>query len=573
MTSRSSGGRKGPPPGKLKSKTTSPPARGTASEIAKKALAAPSSLFPVVGIGASAGGLAAVTELLKELPPGIRSAVVVIQHLDPEHGSLTAGILSRISRLPVTEAGDGMPIEPGHVYVIPPNSTLRLERGLLTLSPRAKGRQHLPIDLFFESIAEPLQGLAIGVVLSGIASDGTKGVQAIKAAGGFTFAQDPSSAQYDGMPRSAISSGAVDKVDRPANIAKEISDMVQWSSVHPVGSRTPKPMPPPLKPDGALRKIFTSIRKATGVDFALYKHTTIRRRIGRRLSLLKIENLAAYANYLEAHPEEVKALFGDILIHVTGFFRDPEAHEALKTRILPKYMETFAAGVPFRVWVPGCSSGEEAYSIAIVLFEFLDTAKVRPALQMFASDISEASLQKARAAVYPESIAKDVSKERLKRFFEKVEGGYRVAKWIRDTCLFSRHDLTADPPFAKIDLIACRNVLIYFGPELQKRVVPILHYALKPGGIFWLGRSETIIEFSSLFAVQDRANKFYFKKNVTAALKLRFPVRGQRPTFLQCRARRSTRRRLSRRCFASRIGWPFGNMPLQPLSSMMRWRF
>ena len=303
-------------------------------------------------------------------------------------------------------------------------------------------------------------------------------------------------------------------------------------------------------------RIFASIRNATGVDFTHYKHSTIQRRIARRLFLLKIEDLQTYADYLETHPEEVKALFADILIHVTGFFRDPEAYEALKTRILPKYLETLDPGVPFRVWVPGCSSGEEAYSIAIVFFEFLDKAKVRPPLQIFASDISEASLQKARAAVYPDSIAKDVSKERLKRFFERVEGGgYRIAKWIRETCLFSRHDLTADPPFAKIDLISCRNVLIYFASELQKRVVPILHYALNPGGILWLGRTETITEFSSLFALQDRTNKFYFKKNVTAPLKLQFPASRQFSSAPAVRtAWPSARRRLSRRYSARRIG-------------------
>ncbi len=284
---------------------------------------------------------------------------------------------------------------------------------------------------------------------------------------------------------------------------------------------------PPLKPDGALQRIFAAVRKGSGVDFTHYKHSTIRRRIARRLSLQKFDNLQTYADYVDTHPEEAKTLFNDLLIHVTSFFRDPEAYEALKTRILPKYMETFAPDVPFRVWVPGCSSGEEAYSIAIVFFELLDKAKIRPPLQIFASDVSEESLQQARAAVYPESIAKDVSKERLRRFFQKVEGGYRVAKWIRETCLFSRHDLTADPPFAKIDLISCRNVLIYFGSELQRRVVPVLHYALKPGGILWLGRSETITEFSNLFAQRDRANRFYVKKNVTAALRVQFLPREQ----------------------------------------------
>ncbi len=282
------------------------------------------------------------------------------------------------------------------------------------------------------------------------------------------------------------------------------------------------------------------IRNAIGVDFTHYKHSTIHRRITRRLLLLKIESLQDYATYLGSHPEEVKALFADILIHVTGFFRDPECYESLKTQVFPKYMENWDGATPVRIWVPGCSSGEEAYSVAIVFFEFLDTVKVRPPLQIFATDLGEQSLGKARAGVYPASIAKDVSKVRLNRFFEKVEGGgYRIAKWVRDTCLFSKHDLTADPPFAKIDLISCRNVLIYFASELQKRVVPILHYALNPGGILWLGRSETIEGFRSLFAMEDKTNKFYSKKAIAGPVKLQFPSRRVLPEFLA--GRRSAR--------------------------------
>jgi two-component system CheB/CheR fusion protein len=454
--------------------------------------------------------LAAVTELLKHLPPtGVGAAIVIIQHLDPKHGSLTTDILSRVSPMRVDEVTDGMRIQRNHVYVIPPNSNMRLLNGVLKLTPRAETRgQHLPIDVFFKSLAEDRKEQAIGVVLSGIASDGTMGVQAIKAEGGFAFAQDPTSAQYDGMPRSAILSGAVDIVETPAGIAREIAKMSGLFSARATGPRAIEPALAPRGPNGNVRKIFAAIRNATGVDFTHYKHSTIQRRIARRLFLLKIEDLQSYATYLGSHPDEVRALFADILIHVTGFFRDPDAYEALKTRILPTYMDNWDPSVPFRIWIPGCSSGEEAYSIAIVFFEYLDKVKVRPNLQIFASDISEPSLQKARAAIYPDSIVKDVSKARLKRFFEKVEGGggYRIAKWVRDTCLFSRHDLTSDPPFAKLDLISCRNVLIYFTSELQKRVVPILHYALNPGGILWLGRSETISGFAYLFTMEDRTN-------------------------------------------------------------------
>jgi two-component system, chemotaxis family, CheB/CheR fusion protein len=493
--------------------------------------AADASSFPVVGVGASAGGLAAVTELLKPLPPGVGAAFVLIQHLDPKHGSLTTDILSRVSPIPVNEVQNGMRIRPNHVYVIPPNRNMRLQRGVLKLSPRTEARgQHLPIDVFFRSLAEDRKEHAIGVVLSGIASDGTIGVQAIKAEGGFTFAQEPLSAQYDGMPRSAILSGAVDIVETPAGITREI---VKMSSLFLAGTAGPGligPEPATRGPNGNLRRIFALIRSATGVDFALYKHSTIQRRIGRRLFLLKINDLLTYAGYLGKHPEEVQALFSDILIHVTGFFRDPEAYEVLKTRVLPHYLENWDSNTPLRVWVPGCSSGEEAYSIAIVFSEFLDKAKVHPSLQIFASDISEPSLQKARAGFYPRTITKDVSKLRLNRFFEKVEGGgYRISKKIRDTCLFSKHDITADPPFAKIDLISCRNVLIYFTADLQKRVFPIFHYALNPGGILWLGRSETIGGFGNFFTMDDRANKFYSKKTIATPFRLQFSPGRQFP--------------------------------------------
>jgi len=493
--------------------------------------------FPIVGVGASAGGLAAVSELLRRLPDATGAAFVIIQHLDPKHGSLTADILSRVSSMPVDEVRDGTRVQPSHVYVIPPNSNLRLVRGVLRLSPRTETRgQHLPIDLFFKSLAEDRKEKAIGVVLSGIASDGTMGVQAIKAEGGFTFAQDPTSAQYDGMPRSAILSGAVDMVETPEGIAGEIANMASLFSAQPVTRRKVEPDVTPRAPNGNLRRIFAAIRNQTGVDFTHYKHSTIQRRISRRLFLLKIEELRAYAEYVESHPEEARAVFADILIHVTGFFRDTEAYESLRTRILPKYMQNWDPANPFRVWVAGCSTGEEAYSIAIVFYEYLEKAKTRPTLQIFASDISEPSLQRARSAVYPESIAKDVSRDRLKRYFERLEGGgYRIAKWIRDTCLFSRHDITADPPFAKIDMVSCRNLLIYFTAELQKQVVPILHYSLNPGGILWLGRSETISGFGNLFALADKANKFYSKKTVANSVRFYFPASGRPPNMLEAR--------------------------------------
>jgi two-component system CheB/CheR fusion protein len=483
--------------------------------------------FPVVGIGASAGGLAAVTQLLKYLPLQTRIAVVVIQHLDPKHGSLTADILARACPMPVAEVQDGMQIHAEHVYVIPPNRNLRLSKGILKLSPRIEARgQHLPIDFFFQSLASEKKDLAIGVVLSGIASDGTLGLQEIKSEGGLTFAQDPKTAQYDGMPRSAIASGAVDIIDTPKGIAEEIgriAHLLPGQSVSVVAESKG------LGRQGQLGKIFTLLRIATGVDFTYYKQSTVQRRIARRQFVLKIADLRNYARYLTDHPEEVKTLFDDLLIQVTSFFRDPEAFDFLKAHILPKLMKETDRKVPIRIWVPGCSTGEEAYSIAIVFLELLEKTKDRRQLQIFASDISEQAIQRARRGLYAEATAKDVSKARLRRFFEKTEDGYRIAKSVRDTCLFSKHDVASDPPFAKIDLISCRNVLIYFTSELQKRVLPIFHYALKPGGILWLGRSETVGQSSNLFATEDRANKFYSKKQITTPVKIEFPVGHQVP--------------------------------------------
>ena len=498
--------------------------------VAKRPTKAPKEMpsFPVIGIGASAGGLTAVTELLKHLPIKIGMAVVVIQHLDPKHGSLTAEILSRISPMPVAEVKDGMRIQPDHVYVIPPNYSLRLSKGVLKLSPRTEARQHLPIDLFFQSLADDKKDEAIGVVLSGIASDGTMGLKAIKSEEGLTFAQDPKTAQYDGMPRSAIQSGAVDIIESPREIAQEIGRI---SRLYPSqrGVSIAASESQERVAEGYLPKILMMIGQSTGVDFNLYKRSTIQRRISRRQFLLKMPDLRSYVRYLADHAEEVKTLFNDILIQVTNFFRDPEAFDSLKTQIFPKILKNWDQTVPFRVWVPGCSTGEEAYSIAIVFLEFMDKAKIHPQIQIFASDISEPAIQKARAAVYPETITKDVSRARLRRFFEKTEGGYRIAKWVRDTCLFSRQDVTADPPFAKVDLVSCRNVLIYFTSDLQKRVVPILHYALNPGGILWLGRAETITSFSNLFALEDKVNKFYSKKTITTPLHFEFPTARYTP--------------------------------------------
>ncbi|MBK9038522.1 MAG: hypothetical protein IPL83_05050 [Bdellovibrionales bacterium] len=477
--------------------------------------------FPIAAIGASAGGLQALRDLLSSLPVDTGMAFVIIQHLDPTHGSMSADILSRSTKMPVIEVKEGMPVRPNHVYVIPPNCNLDLSGGGFKILPRFETRgQHMPLDFFFRRLSEYRKSQAIGVVLSGTACDGTQGLLAIKNQGGIALVQDPQTAKFDGMPRSAIASGAVDLICPPQGLAAELARIAKHSYVVlPEGEREQN-LPKGTTSEN-LAKIFSLLRAQAGVNFAQYKNSTIQRRLARRTLLCKIEDLAEYAVYLENNPIEVKDLFSDLIINVTSFFRDQNVFEVLKNTVLPKYMKGRDPSVPFRLWVAGCSTGEEVYSLVISLMEFQREAKIRMPLQVFASDISEQILHKARLGVYPESISEDVSRERLETFFERVEGGgYKIAKSVRDICLFSRHDVTRDPPFAKVDMISCRNVLIYFATELQKTVLPIFHYALNPSGILLLGRSESTGGFSELFMATDKTNKIYQKRNIAKTLKL-----------------------------------------------------
>jgi two-component system CheB/CheR fusion protein len=485
--------------------------------------------FPIVGIGASAGGLEAFTKLLAHLPINTGMSFVLLQHLDPKHESLSPDILSRVTKMPVIEVKDGMPAERNHVYVIPSGFSMGILHGVLSLIPRVEDRgPHFVIDFFFKALANDQKNRAIGIVLSGTGSDGTQGLMAIKAEGGITFAQTPKSAKFDSMPLSAIASGNVDLTLSPEQIADELVRIAHHPYVVPSVFAVPDNEldNPPLKSQDSLSHIFLLLRNQCHVDFSLYKSNTVNRRIERRMALHKIDDLKAYATLLAKNPDEVKALYADILINVTSFFRDPEAFEALKTEVFPKLMENHPPGAPIRIWVPGCSTGEEAYSIAISLLEFLGEKVSRTPIQIFASDISEQAIQKARTGEYA-SIANDVSDERLSRFFIRLENGeYKIAKSIRDICLFSRHDITTDPPFNKIDLISCRNLLIYFTPKLQKHVIPIFHYSLLPGRFLWLGKSETIGGSSDLFSMFDKANKLYVRTNAPITLNLRFPTRS-----------------------------------------------
>lgn len=478
--------------------------------------------FPIVGIGASAGGLEASTELLKNLPSDTGMAFVLVQHLDPKHISILPELLSRATKMPVDSVKDGMKVEPNHVYVMPPNVNMAIFHGVLNLMPRVETRgMHMTIDYFFRSLAEDQDIKAIGVILSGTASDGALGLKTIKAEGGITFVQDPRSAQYDGMPRSAIAAGVVDFILAPGEIAKELTRIGQ----HPYVTRPKAVEAVPEAEDDLLNKVFILLRSATGVDFTYYKQATIKRRIARRLVLNKIEKLEDYVRYLQDNPAEAEALYQDILITVTSFFREPETFEVLKSEVFPKIMRDKALGTSIRVWVPGCSTGEEAYSVAISLVEFLEGTQPKPAVQVFATDINGKAIEKARAAVYPESITADVLPERMQRFFVKVEGGFQVSKLVREMCVFAKHDVTRDPPFSKIDLISFRNVLIYLGSVLQKRVIPALHYALQPWGFLLLGASESVDGYTDLFKQVDKKRKIYSKKPAPSRLPAGFPYR------------------------------------------------
>lgn len=469
-------------------------------------------VFPIVGIGASAGGLEAISALLKRLPEDIDMVFVLIQHLAPEHQSMLAELLARETVLTVSEITDGLKVEPNHVYVIPPNANLGIINKVLHLMPRDKSQQHLPIDYFFRSLASDQGSNAIGIILSGSASDGTLGLKAIKAEDGITFAQAPETAHYDSMPASAIAAGCVDFVLSPEAIAQQLVHVSRHPDVLRADIATGKMEQEQIGSE--LEKIFLLLRSRTGNDFTHYKQTTIRRRISRRMLVNKIDRLKDYVRYLSSHPFEVDALFQDILINVTSFFRDPEVFEALKNTVFPAMLRDRDSDLAIRLWVPGCATGEEVYSIIITLLESLGDNAAGATVQVFASDIDPQSIEKARAGIYPIGITADVSPERLRRFFNKVPQGYQINKRIRDLCVFATQNITKDPPFSHLDLIACRNMLIYMGSVLQRNVLQTMHYALNPGGYLLLGSSETIGASADLFAMDGKEHKIYRKKDV-----------------------------------------------------------
>ncbi|RYZ41023.1 MAG: PAS domain-containing protein [Myxococcaceae bacterium] len=481
--------------------------------------------FPVVGIGASAGGLPAFLSLLEHLPTRTGMAFVLVQHLSPQHESSLPLLLGRVTTMPVLEASEGLTLTPDHVYVNPPGVSLTLGQGALHLGPPASSTQGLRlIDDFLTSLSEQAPGRAIGVVLSGTGSDGTRGLQAVHEAGGTTLVQEPTSAHFDGMPRSAIASGFVDHILPPEGIAVTLAQLANLDPL-PTHARAPGALPAHVLSEEGLQRIFQLLRETTGVDFTHYKPSTIHRRLERRMQLCKVADLAAYIRRVEEQPEELELLHQDLLIHVTSFFRDPATFEALQQKVFPELFRDRPPHRPFRIWIPGCSTGEEVYSLVMCLMEYLGAGATSVPLQVFATDVSGTAIDQARAAVYPESSVSDLSPERLRRFFVRTEGGYQIHKSLRNVCIFAQQNLVSDPPFSRMDLISCRNVLIYLGPVLQKKVMPVFHYALCPGGFLMLGTSETVGNSADLFSLVDKRNKLYRKKNATPQPNLTFTYR------------------------------------------------
>ena len=521
----------------------------------------------VVGIGASAGGLEAFTQLLQHLPTDTGMAFVLVQHLDPARDSALSEILSRVTSLSVREVAGNQPVEPNHIYVIPPNANLSMEGGVLKLGPRQRAGPHRSIDSFFESLAQDQRERAIGVILSGTATDGTLGLEAIKAEGGITFAQDES-AKYDSMPRSAVAAGCVDFVLKPEDIAHELARIARHPFVagqlaahfaSPEDDRafatahedddTPLPSgghgiprneakqardegqaTPDKAGDNGFKKILLLLRNHCGVDFSLYKSTTIQRRIARRMVLNKHDSLETYAQFLRGNTKELDALYSDVLISVTSFFRNPEAFDVLKRKVFPKLLQQ-RGDEPFRVWTLGCSTGQEAYSIAMAFVEAAEKATRMRTLQVFATDLNEALLEKARHGLYAKTLAQDVSPERLRQFFVEEEGGYRIVKSLREMVVFARQNFISDPPFSRMDHVSCRNLLIYIEPSLQQKLLPSFNYAQKSDGFLFLGASESIGGFTDLFEPVDKKNKIYSKK-AAATRAFELPLRKERGEYI-----------------------------------------
>src|SRR5215470_4715633 len=468
----------------------------------------PPQSFLVVGIGASAGGLEAFRQLLNHLPNDTGMAFVFVQHLDPARESILAELLSRATDMPVKEVNDGMRVEPNCVYVIPPNTNMAIANGALRLGPREEKRgQHRSIDYFMRSLAEEIRNRAIGVILSGTASDGTLGLEAIKAEGGITFAQDEETAKYDGMPHSAISAGCVDFVLPPERIAEELARLAQGPHVLDVEAAGREELLPPYgEPVGdgdSLEDVLWLVRDVGGLDFSHYHPDIIQRSVNQRMTLLNLDGLNAYADYLCDHNEEAEKLYQEFHGGVTGFFRDRETFEALKEKIFPELVKKRAGDEPLRFWMVDCLTGEEAYSIAIAFLEFTENRGEHIPIKIFATDPSNDAIVFARAGLYSQSAVNDVSPERLRRFFVNTRSGYQIGKQVRGLCVFARHNILTDPTFSRMDMVRCGDLLIRLNPAMQKKAIHTLHYSLKPSGLLLSGSSESVGEFTNLFKLVD----------------------------------------------------------------------
>jgi two-component system CheB/CheR fusion protein len=471
----------------------------------------PATAVRIVGLGASAGGLGPLEQFLSKVPAASGLAFLVVQHLDPTHKTLLAELLQRATVMPVHEAIEGQRIQPDSVYVIPPDTELTVGSGALHLAKPAEPRgQRLPIDVLFSSLARELGDRAIGVVLSGMGSDGTLGLQAIKAQGGLTLAQSPPSAQFDSMPKSAIAAGCVDITSLPADMPQRILSV---AGALPQAEEPPAEVPAST---AALDTILALLQGHTRHDLTLYKPNTLVRRITRRIAVHGLDSMAAYAAFLRSNTQELDLLFREMLIGVTSFFRDPEVWQDLQHKVLPVLLEQHAPGAgPMRAWVAGCSTGEEAYSLAIAFIEALDALEApdRRGLQIFATDLNADAIAAARAGRFATSMAQGMTAQRLARFFTQRPDGYQIDKRVRDMVLFAQHDVIMDPPFTRLDIVSCRNVMIYFDATLQKRLVPLFHYSLRPGGVLLLGGSETIGRAQALFHPVDPKSRLYWRRD------------------------------------------------------------
>ncbi len=469
-------------------------------------------LFPVVGIGASTGGLEAFKKLIIAIPKNSGMAYILVQHLHPEHQSALSAILQRVTNLPVIEISDNVHVEPNNIYVIPTGKILVATDGILKLSPRSSnGKLNLPIDIFFSSLAEVHQTHAIGMVLSGNGADGTAGLKEIKAHGGLTIAQEPGTATYPGMPQHAIDANVVDYILFLEKIPAKLIELQQSFTLIAGGNND-------IEKDKAIenvfRQIYDVIRIRSGIDFSFYKQTTVRRRIIRRMDLLGLKTIIEYLDYLRDRKPEQNILFKDLLIPVTSFFRDPDAFATLREKVLPDIIKNKSIANPLRIWLAGCSTGQEAYSLAICCKEFLAEHGSTIKVQIFATDLSDMAIKKARKGLYSKEEVAGISETRLQHFFNKTDGHYQVKKTVRDICIFAVHNFFKDPPFAKMDLISCRNVLIYLEPLPQKKLLTTFHYALNDKGILWSGDSETAGNTSEFFIPAAGNDKFYGKKSI-----------------------------------------------------------